>query len=107
MIPLTHFTDVSHTMQHWDIYRKWNERLFREMYQAYEQGRSQKDPSKGTSIQNLFVSEKVPDYETVVTSISSSFVSNSREFLLCPRLHHLLQLGLKVKFGSSTSTLSH
>ena len=40
--------DVSHTMQHWDIYTKWNERLFREMYQAYEQGRSQKDPSKGT-----------------------------------------------------------
>ena len=28
-------SDVSHTMQHWHIYRKWNERLFREMSVAY------------------------------------------------------------------------
>ncbi|EEC45650.1 predicted protein, partial [Phaeodactylum tricornutum CCAP 1055/1] len=25
-------SDVAHTMQHWHIYRKWNERLFCEMY---------------------------------------------------------------------------
>ena len=38
-------SDISHTMQHWHIYRKWNERLFTEMYQAYVDGRSEADPS--------------------------------------------------------------
>jgi hypothetical protein len=38
-------SDVAHTMQHWHIFRKWNERLFQEMYKAYEQGRMEKDPS--------------------------------------------------------------
>ena len=39
-------SDVSHTMQHWHIYRKWNERFFEEMYMAYENGRLDSDPSK-------------------------------------------------------------
>jgi len=39
-------SDVAHTMQHWHVYRKWNERLFREMYQAYREGRAEKDPSE-------------------------------------------------------------
>jgi hypothetical protein len=39
--------DVAHTMQHWHVYTKWNERLFQEMYLAYENGRSPKDPSVG------------------------------------------------------------
>ena len=40
--------DVSHTMQHWHIYQKWNERLFREMYLAYQAGRGgEKDPTLG------------------------------------------------------------
>jgi hypothetical protein len=38
-------SDIAHTMQHWHVYRKWNERLFREMYQAYVDGRSTVDPS--------------------------------------------------------------
>jgi hypothetical protein len=38
-------SDVCHTMQHWHIYRKWNERFFMEMYQAYREGRSDNDPS--------------------------------------------------------------
>jgi hypothetical protein len=38
--------DVSHTMQHWHVYRKWNERLFAEMYKAYKQGRGAADPSE-------------------------------------------------------------
>ena len=33
-------SDVAHTMQHWHVYRKWNERLFLEMRQAYFNGRS-------------------------------------------------------------------
>ena len=38
-------SDVSHTMQHWHVFRKWNENLFMEMYVAYRQGRAEKDPS--------------------------------------------------------------
>ena len=37
-------SDVSHTMQHWHVFRKWNECLFFEMYQAYKEGRSKKNP---------------------------------------------------------------
>jgi hypothetical protein len=40
-------SDVSHTMQHWHIYMNWNERLFQEMYAAFQQGRSEEDPSLG------------------------------------------------------------
>ena len=40
-------SDVAHTMQHWQIYRKWNARLFQEMYKAYAEGRSDTDPSVG------------------------------------------------------------
>ncbi len=38
-------SDVSHTMQHWHVYIKWNEKLFQEMYAAYLNGRSSQDPS--------------------------------------------------------------
>ena len=37
-------SDVSHTMQHWHIYQKWNRRLFEEMYTAYQAGRLGSDP---------------------------------------------------------------
>ena len=39
-------SDVSHTMQHWNVYQKWNARLFKEMYKAFQDGRSSKDPSE-------------------------------------------------------------
>eukprot|EP00980_Cylindrotheca_fusiformis_P003086 scaffold719_cov117-Cylindrotheca_fusiformis.AAC.6 len=38
-------SDVSHTMQHWHIYKKWNERFFMECYGAYRAGRADSDPS--------------------------------------------------------------
>eukprot|EP00980_Cylindrotheca_fusiformis_P020401 scaffold7425_cov66-Cylindrotheca_fusiformis.AAC.2 len=38
-------SDVSHTMQHWHIYKKWNERFFMECYTAYREGRADSDPS--------------------------------------------------------------
>ena len=44
-------SDVAHTMQHWQIYRKWNERLFEEMMLAYDANRaspSSKDPATGS-----------------------------------------------------------
>ena len=37
-------SDVAHTMQHWHVYRKWNARLFREMYRAFMEGRADTDP---------------------------------------------------------------
>lgn len=38
-------SDISHTMQHWHVYRKWNERLFEELYVAYRTGRSTVNPA--------------------------------------------------------------
>jgi len=38
-------SDVSHTMQHWHIYRKWNQRLFTELMAAYKAGRMGSDPA--------------------------------------------------------------
>ncbi len=50
MIVIEHLiqaSDVAHTMQHWHIYEKWNERLFAEMSVAFQQGRMGKDPAEG------------------------------------------------------------
>mmetsp|Transcript_16110 Transcript_16110/g.37349 ORF Transcript_16110/g.37349 Transcript_16110/m.37349 type:complete len:1772 (+) Transcript_16110:29-5344(+) len=41
---LIQLSDVSHTMQHWHMYRRWNERLFEESYKAYMEGRAEKNP---------------------------------------------------------------
>jgi hypothetical protein len=38
-------SDVSHTMQHWHIYRKWNELFYLECYDAFVKGRSPLDPT--------------------------------------------------------------
>jgi 3'5'-cyclic nucleotide phosphodiesterase len=40
-------SDVSHTMQHFTIYKKWNMRLLQEMYEAYRCGRTAKNPLEG------------------------------------------------------------
>jgi len=31
--------DVGHTMQHWHVYQKWNEKLFAEMCESHKAGR--------------------------------------------------------------------
>lgn len=38
-------SDIAHTMQHWHVYRKWNQRLFEELYVAFLNGRMDKDPA--------------------------------------------------------------
>jgi hypothetical protein len=38
-------SDVSHTMQHWHIYREWNMRLFSELHKAYCEGRAEVNPA--------------------------------------------------------------
>jgi 3'5'-cyclic nucleotide phosphodiesterase len=40
-------SDVSHTMQHFTVYKKWNMKLLAEMYTAYKNGRMAKDPTEG------------------------------------------------------------
>jgi class 3 adenylate cyclase len=40
-------SDVAHTMQHWDVYLKWNERFFHECYLGYLDGRTDVDPLEG------------------------------------------------------------
>ena len=40
-------SDVAHTMQHWQVYKQWNEKFFMEMYGAYHAGRAGVDPSEG------------------------------------------------------------
>jgi hypothetical protein len=37
--------DVAHTMQHWHVYQRWNEKLYREAYGAFKAGRALKDPT--------------------------------------------------------------
>lgn len=32
-------------MQHWHVYRKWNEDLFQELYKAYKEGHAEKNPA--------------------------------------------------------------
>jgi len=38
-------SDVCHTMQHWDVYKRWNEHFFFELYSTYRKGRAANDPS--------------------------------------------------------------
>ena len=38
-------SDVSHTMQHWHIFRQYNTYLYKENYKAYKAGRAKKDPT--------------------------------------------------------------
>ena len=40
-------SDVGHAMQHWQIFRKWNELLFQEIASAHDSGRAPTDPYGG------------------------------------------------------------
>jgi hypothetical protein len=40
-------SDIAHTMQHFHIYKRWNQKLFNEMYNAYEAGRIDVNPIEG------------------------------------------------------------
>jgi 3'5'-cyclic nucleotide phosphodiesterase len=43
---LLQVSDLAHTMQHWEVYRKFNERFYCECIVAYEKGRADTDPRK-------------------------------------------------------------
>lgn len=40
-------SNVSHALQHWSIYKKWNKSLFQEMHGAFVLGRTVEDPAVG------------------------------------------------------------
>jgi hypothetical protein len=42
---LVQAADVSHTMEPFKVYKRWNHRLYKEMYTAYKSGRAEKDPT--------------------------------------------------------------
>ena len=46
-------SDISHTMQHWHVYRKWNQRLFEELYMAFRTGRSKSNPADFWYVENF------------------------------------------------------
>lgn len=46
-------SDVAHTMQHWHIYRRWNERLFHEMHEAFQTQRVSVDPATNWNVGEL------------------------------------------------------
>lgn len=37
-------SDIHHTMQPWKVYKEWNQKLFTEMFKAFQEGRSTSDP---------------------------------------------------------------
>ena len=37
-------SDVAHTMQHWETFKKWNKRLYTELSKGYREGRGAADP---------------------------------------------------------------
>ena len=53
MEELIRASNISHTMQHFQVYRKWNARLFDESYQAYVDGKTDADPMEFWYAQEL------------------------------------------------------
>jgi hypothetical protein len=45
LVTLMQAADAFHAMQHWQLYQKWNERHFNEIYSAFIAGRLKQDPS--------------------------------------------------------------
>lgn len=50
--------DISHMMQPFDVYEKWNRRLYHEMHSAYVEGRAAKDPSSNWYMGELIFYDK-------------------------------------------------
>lgn len=57
-------SDIGHTMQHWYSFRRWNERLFFEMYDAYKNGRIERDPSQ------TWYQEEIKFFDSIVIPLA-------------------------------------
>ena len=93
-------SDVAHTMQHWHIFKKWNQNLFNEMYFAYKEGRATKDPSLSwyegeIGFFDFYIIPLAKKLETCgVFGVSSteylSYAEANREFLMSPSFFHVI-----------------
>jgi hypothetical protein len=64
-------------MQHWHVYRKWNERLFSEMYSAFKAGRMDVDPTTFCVLDRcfqIFTISPVPQIPDVCLTIQCRVV---------------------------------
>lgn len=85
-------SDVSHTMQHWHIYQKWNQRLYAEKYRAFLAGREPKHPKLGWNGGTFF-------------STIAPFINICRRTTLTLFCHYYSFFFLQERFGSMTITL--
>jgi 3'5'-cyclic nucleotide phosphodiesterase len=67
-------SDIVHTMQHFTIYQKWNQKLFQEEYDAFRAGRVDKDPS------DVWYENELYFYDTYVIPLIKK-LQKSRVFL--------------------------
>jgi hypothetical protein len=52
-------SDIAHTMQHWNIFLKWNKKLYQERYDAFKAGKTVKDPAEDWYDQELSFFDEV------------------------------------------------
>ena len=73
--------DIAHTMQQWQVYKQWNERLFCEQHEAHKAGRGDSDPS------NKWYPNELSFFDGVVMPLAKklrecgSFGATGSEFL--------------------------
>lgn len=77
-------SDVAHTMQHWHMYVKWNERLFRECHEAYLKGRSSSNPADNWYEAELGFLDNfiVPMAQRLKDSLGGAFGVPSEEYVM-------------------------
>lgn len=73
--------DIAHCTQHWNVYIKWNRRLFRETYEDFKKSRDKKDPAE------LWYQEELSFFDNVVIPLakklkdSNAFGDVAEEYL--------------------------
>ena len=74
-------SDVVHTMQRWDVFLFWNERLFQEQSFAYQVGRADREPyvSWYTSELWFFDHYVIPLAEKLVSLVGEEYLQNAVE----------------------------
>ncbi|CAB9518934.1 Receptor-type guanylate cyclase gcy [Seminavis robusta] len=78
-------SDVAHTMQHWHVYQKWNQRLFHEQLKAHKAGRLEEDPC------DYWYQGELDFFDTTVIPLAKKLRSSGAfevcfdEYLACAR----------------------
>jgi len=87
-------SDIAHTMQHWHIYRKWNERFFEENMVAYQSGRAPKDPScwKKNDVAKMRQAGTAPATGTTIYCLTSLWCNVIYKLLVLCRYYQQKQI---------------